>query len=88
MGADLVALIDPPVINSMCEFTNTSHTLPVVIKQLHLTGLLKQAQPGDRTVAPENCAGIEEQREYRRLRHVSELDGDAAISIQSATRGG
>ena len=46
MGADLVALIDPPVINSMYDFTNTSQTQPVVIKQLHLTGLLKQAQPG------------------------------------------
>ena len=46
MGADLVALIDPPVINSMYDFSNTSHTQPVVIKQLHLTGLLKQAQPG------------------------------------------
>ena len=47
MGADLVALIDPPVINSMYEFSNTSHTQPVVIKQLHLAPLLKQAQPGN-----------------------------------------
>ena len=46
MGADLVALIDPPVINSMYEFTNTSQTQPVIIRQLFLIPLLKKAQPG------------------------------------------
>ena len=45
MGADLVVVIDPPVIESLDEFTNTSYTKPVILKQLFLMPLLQKSKP-------------------------------------------
>ena len=46
MGADLVTINDPPFINSLDAFTNTSYTQPVVVKQFYLLHLLERAVPG------------------------------------------
>jgi hypothetical protein len=46
MGADMVALIDPPIIQSTKEFTNTSFTQPLISKNLIVYHLVKKASPG------------------------------------------
>ena len=46
MGADLVAEIDAPVINSLDEFTNTSYTQPVILTQFFLPPVLEKSTPG------------------------------------------
>ena len=55
MGADLVTVVDPPVINSLYEFTNTSYTQPVVMKQFFIPPVLEKSTPGS---------------ELRHLKHV------------------
>ena len=45
-GADLVYEIDPPIIESVDEFTNDSYTLPAVIRQLYILDAAQKAAPG------------------------------------------
>jgi hypothetical protein len=45
MGADLVAWIDPPVIESLKEFTPTSYPKPAIIKQYWLLPVLEKSGP-------------------------------------------
>ena len=45
-GADLVYEIDPPIIESVDEFTNESYTQPAVVKQLYVLEAMQQASPG------------------------------------------
>jgi hypothetical protein len=46
MGADMVAVIDPPIINSMNEFTNTSYMQPSVIRLSIVYELAMKSIPG------------------------------------------
>ena len=46
LGSDLVYEIDPPIIESIDEFTNESYTQPAVIRQLYLLDSLQRAEPG------------------------------------------
>ena len=45
-GADLVYEIDPPIIESVDEFTNESYTQPAVIRQLYMLNAAQNAVPG------------------------------------------
>lgn len=45
LGADLVVDVDPPVIQSLEEFTNESQTQPVLIKQLFLRQNVQKSKP-------------------------------------------
>ena len=45
-GADLVYEIDPPIIESVDEFTNDSYTQPAVFRQLYFMEDLRRAVPG------------------------------------------
>ena len=44
--ADLVYEIDPPITESVDEFTNDSYTQPAVVKQLFVLEAMQQASPG------------------------------------------
>ena len=46
LNADLVAFIDPPVIEELSEFSNTSYTQPVIIQNLYLPPVLEKATTG------------------------------------------
>jgi hypothetical protein len=46
MGADLVAEVDPPIIQHVDEFTNTSFTQPLVFEKMIAGQLVKSAKPG------------------------------------------
>jgi hypothetical protein len=46
MGADLVSWIDPPIIESLDEFTNESITKPAIFKQGWLIPVMEKAIPG------------------------------------------
>lgn len=45
LGADLVAEIDPPIIESVYEFTNDSWTQPVTVRQEYLLEVLRKSRP-------------------------------------------
>ena len=45
-GADLVYEIDPPIIESVDEFTIDSYTQPAVVKQLYFLEAMQKAEPG------------------------------------------
>ena len=45
-SADLVYEIDPPIIESVDEFTNDSYTQPAVVKQLYFLEAMQKAEPG------------------------------------------
>lgn len=46
IGAGLVSWIDPPVINSLDEFTNTSKPKPTILKQGWLLPVVEKSGPG------------------------------------------
>jgi hypothetical protein len=69
IGAGLVSWVDPPVINSLEEFTNTSKPKPTILKQGWLLPVVEKSGPG---------------QEFYHLKQIIHADPDGCLLASPA----